>query len=112
MASFADRALGIVERTSADAFPGEWAPGVEMTRGFLWAMSLDGVPVLAFETSPGSILFSVAAPDILDVRKPRAGLNVMLEVDVKGDNHEEHTLTLVGPRGRMKRIFDFLGWVL
>lgn len=106
-----DRAYGIVERTSADLGEGYWLPGMPLTRGWLWAATVQGEPVAAFELAPGHVLLTLTPSTIQGVRKAASGLNVVLEVAVAADDGETVWLTFVGPRGRMKRIFAHVGQV-
>src|SRR5215510_14286083 len=74
-----DRSLGIAVRTSADFGDGPWVPGMKLHRGQLWAGTVEGQTVLAFEHVPGRALFGFAPDDLKSVRKVASGLNVVVE---------------------------------
>lgn len=103
-----DQMLGIVERTSADVGDGRWVPGMPMQRGYLWASTVEGTRVMAFEVAPGQILLAIEQPTITRSIKRASGLNMVVEVEVTV-NGERLVLTLVAPRGRLKRILTFMG---
>lgn len=111
MASSIDRAYGIVERTSADLGEGYWFPGMPLTRGWLWAATVQGEPVVAFELAPGRVILTLTPSTIKGMRKAASGLNVVLEAAVAAEDGKVVWLTFVGPRGRMKRIFAHVGHV-
>jgi hypothetical protein len=104
-----DRMLGIAVRTSADFGDGPWVPGMELHRGWLWAGTVEGVTALAFEHAPGRLLFGFASDELKSVRKVASGLNVVVECVITDDDGSPRTFTLVGPRGRMKKAFAYVG---
>jgi hypothetical protein len=111
MVNALDRAMGVVERTSAEAAEGSWVPGMPTVRGFLWAAPLEGTKYIAFETAPGRVEFGLHAGNLVRAKKVAAGLNMVVEA-VMRDGDEDVILTIIGPRGRVKRIFAFLGFNL
>lgn len=104
-----DKAMGIVERTSAEAGAGPWVPGLKTQNGYLFAADFDGVKAAAFETAPGRIAFTLEPETLVTVRKVASGLNVILELQLRAADEGIITVTLIGPRGRMKKIFAFIG---
>jgi hypothetical protein len=110
MASFADRAVGIHERTSGEIGDGPWVPGQRMQIGYLFAATVDGEPYLAFEVAPGNVPISLAKSQLVAVRKRGSGLNIVVDVDVRAPEGDVVTLAIVGTRGRVKKIFAFMGF--
>jgi hypothetical protein len=104
-----DRALGIVERTSAEAASGPWVPGMQTEMGYLWAATIEGEKVIAFETEPGRVAFGISAANLVTVRKLAAGFNIVVQVVIRDTEGMMDEITIIGPRGRMKKIFAFLG---
>jgi len=104
-----DGMMGIVVRTSADFGDGSWTPGMPMHRGSLWVGTVEGQRVLAFDLSPGRVLFGFTAPELTTVRRVASGLNIAVECGVADWGGSPRTFTLVGPRGRMKKAFAAVG---
>lgn len=77
--------------------------------GFLWAATVDGEKVIAFEVAPGQVVFGLSETSLASARKVAAGLNIVVEAVMKDDEGNTETLTIIGPRGRVKKIFAFLG---
>ncbi len=109
MVSYIDKTLGIVERTSADTGEGPWIPGMELTRGWLWAATLEGQRSVAFELAPGRVLFVFGPSDVKSVQKRASVLNTVVDVTVVGDDGAPLVVTLVAPRGRLKRVLAHIG---
>lgn len=49
---------------------------------------------------------------ILLVRKVASGLSIIVEMTAKTDDGSERVFTVVGPRGRVTKIFAFMGHAL
>ena len=109
MANAIDRAMGIHERTSAEAASGAWYAGMPTVMGFLWAATVENERWLAFETAPGQVAFGFTTAQILGARRVAAGLNVIVEMLVRDNEGDSSMLTVIGPRGRVKNIFAFVG---
>lgn len=104
-----DKMLGIAVRTSADFGDGPWVPGMEMHRGSLWAGTVEGQTMLAFETAPGQVHFGFEPDELKLVRKVASGPNVVVECVIAEADGSPRTFTIVGPRGRMKKAFAYVG---
>jgi hypothetical protein len=104
-----DRMLGIAVRTSADFGDSAWTPGMPMHQGWLWAGTVEGEKVLAFEFGPGQVVFGLAPDELMSVRKVASGFNVVVECVVSDEDGSPRTFTLVGPRGRMRKAFEHIG---
>lgn len=104
-----DRATGVAVRTSAALGIGSWVPGMEMHRGVLWTVPFEGSYGLAFDLAHGKTLFGFARDELKQVRKVKSGFNTIIEITVDGDAGGSNVFTLVGPRGRMKKIFAAVG---
>ncbi|ADU46583.1 hypothetical protein Intca_0021 [Intrasporangium calvum DSM 43043] len=104
-----DRMLGIAVRTSADFGDGAWTPGMPLQQGWLWAGTVEGDTVLAFELGPGRVLFGFTPDELRSVRKVASGFNTVVECVVAEENGSPRTFTLVGPRGRIKKAFQHIG---
>jgi len=110
MVNALDRAMGIVERTSAEVGEGRWLPGMRTQNGFLWAGLVKGEKCIAFESFPGQVLFALTADNLISARKVTAALNIIVEVVVGSeDGTGDVAMVVIGPRGRVKRIFAYLG---
>lgn len=109
MVSWVDKQMGIVERTSAEFAEGAWVPGMPTTMGFLWATQYEGQPVAAFEVAPGQVVFSLNRETVRHARKVAAALNIVVEVAIPLEDGTDGILTIIGPRGRVKKIFAFIG---
>lgn len=112
MVNALDKAMGIVERTSAELGVGAWYAGMQTARGFLWAATVEGDKYIAFEVAPGQVVVGMTAETLKYARKVASGLNIIVNASVTDDNGELTHLTFIGPRGRVKKIFAFLGWNL
>lgn len=111
VASRIERALGIVERTSAEIGEGPWTPRTRTQNGYLFAFNTDGVRGACFELAPGNVL-PLDPARIESVRKVASGFNIILDVYIRaspGDPNSAGVITVAGPRGRVRRIFDFIG---
>jgi len=104
------QAMGVVERTSAEVADGPWVPGLQTQLGYLMAIDSEGVAGAAFEVAPGQIALSFDREQVISARRVASGLNVIVDADIRADDgNSVLTVTFIGPRGRMKRIFAFLG---
>jgi hypothetical protein len=104
-----DQMLGIAVRTSADFGEGAWVPGMDLNQGSLWAGTMEGERAIAFDLAPGRLLFAFTPDELTSVRKVASGFNVVVECVVEGEDGSPTTFTLVGPRGRMKKAFAYVG---
>ena len=109
MVSSLDKAIGIIERTSAELGQGFYYGGMPTQWGFLWAANLEGEPAAVFELGPGQMLVAFTKDNLIAASKVAAGLNIIVQVSVKGNDGSAVPLVIVGPRGRIKKIFAFLG---
>lgn len=109
MVSWIDKQLGIVERTSAEFAEGSWVPGMPTTLGFFWATRYEGQPVAAFEVAAGQVVFSLSKETVRRARKVASALNIVVEVAIPLEYGTDGVLTIIGPRGRVKKIFAFIG---
>lgn len=82
---------------------------MQTAMGFLWAATIEGEKVIAFETAPGQVEFGLSPANLVSARKVAAGLNIVVEVVIRDDEGTTDELTIIGPRGRVKKIFAFLG---
>lgn len=98
-----------VVRSSAEFGEGPWYGGMPTVRGFLWAATVEGRKVIGFETAPGVLAWAFDAGQIRSARKVMSALNIIAEFTAIDDAGSLFTLSVVAPRGRLKKIFDFAG---
>ena len=109
MVSHIDKALGIVVRTSAEAGEGPWFPGMETTWGSLWALTHNGEHGVVFELAPGRVMFTIS-PEMVEFAQKRASaVNTVVDLTVKGADGAPLVITLIAPRGRLKRVLAHIG---
>jgi hypothetical protein len=85
-----------------------------------WVLHDQGFTFLGLETIQGSLYRNVApgsgssalvfqSADVRNVRKVASGLNTVVEFEGK-DKNGWSQLTIIGPRGRIKKVFALLGF--
>ncbi|WP_431866027.1 hypothetical protein [Microbacterium paraoxydans] len=111
MASAADKAMGIVERTSAEVGELPWTSSSEKRLGYLFAVSVGGQPVAGFEVAPGQVILELGRENLVSVRKVSGAMTIVVELTMRSTDGsgEIVKLGMRGPSGRMKRVFAFLG---
>jgi hypothetical protein len=112
MVNALDKAMGIVERTSAEAGDGVYFGGMPTVRGFFWAAAVEGEKVAAFEMAPGNVIFGLTSENVRSVKKVMAGLNIIVQVVYGYEDGEPMPIVIIGPRGRVKKIFAYIGYEL
>lgn len=113
MASWIEKASGIYESTSAQFAFGTWVPGMQTITGRFWAANTpDQGAVAVFEAPGRNFLWSISKENITYAKKIAAALQIVVEILLVDDGGNSHLITLIGPRGRVKKIFAFVGYPL
>ena len=111
MTSRYDKAVGVIERTSAEVGELPWTASSEKQLGYLFAATVDGQKVAAFETAPGRVVLSIGAENLVSARKLSGAINIVVEVALRSNDGsgEVFKIGVRGPNGRVSNIFAFLG---
>jgi hypothetical protein len=113
MATWAEKAAGIYESTAAQFAFGPRVPGMQVLPGRFWAADTpDEGAVAAFEAPGRNILWSISRQIVTYVKRIAAALQIVVEIVFVDDEGNSHLITLIGPRGRVKKIFAFIGYPL
>lgn len=106
-----DQAAGMYERTSAEVGELPWTPSSEKRLGYLFAATLEGQNFAAFEVAPGQVILSIGAENLVSARRISGAINIVVEVKLRSNDGtgEIFSVGIRGPRGRVAKIFAFLG---
>jgi hypothetical protein len=80
----------------------------DLVDGVVAIVEDDGGKLIAFIPRGGGYAITFATSEITAVSKRASAFNTVVDVQINDDG-ESHTFCLVGPRGRMKRIFATAG---
>jgi hypothetical protein len=105
-----EKLAGVYESTAANYVPGYLLPGDPATPGRLWAANVPDLGETAvFELPNGTFAWHLTKTNVVFVQKVASGLQIMLELTYMNDNGFTEMITLIAPRGRLKKIFAFIG---
>jgi hypothetical protein len=104
------RAATVLVETHGSLAPMSWdaASRRDLVDGVLAIVEDHGGKLMAFIPRGDGYPITFATSEITAVSKRASAFNTVVDVQIKYDD-ESHTLCLVGPRGRMKRIFATAG---
>jgi hypothetical protein len=105
-----EKLAGVYESTAAAYEVGYLMPGNRPTPGRLWAANVPDLGETAvFELPNGTIAWHLTKSNVMFVEKVASGLQIMLELVYMDDRGFTQMVTLIAPRGRLKKIFEFIG---
>jgi hypothetical protein len=106
-----EKVSGAFASTFVHCGVGAWSPDMQKITVFMWAAELpNGVRAAAIQQLPDRKIAWILFDSIIDyVGNVASGLAIIVEVIFRDEDGQSHLLTLIGPSGRLKKIFKFLG---
>jgi hypothetical protein len=103
----------VLAQTRGSLAPMPWANAQrsDLSDGVLAIVDDPQERLMAFVPRGGGLALVLPVSSITSATKRASALNTVVDVDI-GDHGDRETICIVGPRGRMKRIFAAAGHTL